>query len=498
MTVTPAPPPAPSPTDSLPAEHRGVLKANELRLKDSVIIGLASSGPTLSIVVTLAALVAATSYAGPVTILVCFFPMLGIAYAYKRLNQWHVNCGGPYVWAGRAISPMVGFMVGWLMLLAYLIGTISDVIPIGPYLLDLVAPSQVNSAWGAALSGGFWVVITAIVAYVGIRATVRFQWILAGFEYTVVFAFAIVALIAVFGGNSKSVPFHWSWFSWHTLGGTSGLVAGILIAVYLYSGWDTPLYLNEETRHARVTPGRAVMIGVTLLAFMYSFLVFAFQGAVKPAALQAHGADALAYIVKSIVGSPWDKIMVAAALMSMIASTQTAMVGGSRIAFAMGDDGVLPSALARIHPRFRTPSVATGLFAVVTFGALWLYLFGSASVAKSFTNVVSTTGLFFTLFYAFTGIAMVAFYRRVAFSSITNVLSVVIVPLASAGFLLWVAYKAVPGLGGWTGGILESVYVMLGIGLILMFIGRYVTRSKYFETPREKFEPRGTGSETIV
>ena len=181
--------------------------------------------------------------------------------------------------------------------------------------------------------------------------------------------------------------------------------------------------------------------------------------------------------------------------MSMIASTQTAMVGGARIAFAMGDDGVLPPILARIHPKFKTPSVATGLFGVVSFVALWLYLFGSSSVTSSFDNVVGTTGMFFTLFYAATGVAMVAFYRRVAFSTIGNIVSVVIIPLASSAFLFWVAWKAVPGLGGWTGSILKSIYVMLGIGVVLMLFGRFVTRSRYFETPREEFAPsEGTAS----
>ena len=120
-------------------------------------------------------------------ILVCFFPMLGMANAYKRLNQWHVNCGGPYVWAGRAMSPMIGFMVGWIMLLKRTLGKapISDVLPIGPYALDLVAPSHVNSAWGAAISGSIWIVITAVISYVGIRTTVRFQWVFAAFEYVV-------------------------------------------------------------------------------------------------------------------------------------------------------------------------------------------------------------------------------------------------------------------------------------------------------------------------
>src|SRR6266700_1284834 len=159
-------------------EHRGRLRANAIGLKDAIIVGMASSGPTASIALTLAAIVSAANYGGPIAVLICALPMFGIALAYRRLNRWQVDCGASYTWIGRAITPYLGFIVGWIMLLGYFLGTISDVLPI-------------------------WLVIVTIIAYIGIKVTARFQWVLATYEYITVTVFAIVALVAVFGGNVK-------------------------------------------------------------------------------------------------------------------------------------------------------------------------------------------------------------------------------------------------------------------------------------------------------
>src|SRR5580698_3153051 len=254
---------SPAATTSEPAApgHLG-LKQNAIGLGDAIIVGMASSGPTASLAVTLAAIVAACSYAGPVAIAVCFLPMLGIALAYRRLNQWRVDCGASYVWVGRAITPYLGFIVGWIMLLGYFLGTISDILPVGPYVLQIVAPGQVNSSLAAAISASVWLVIVTVIAYIGIQLTARFQWLLASIEYLIITVFAVVTLVAVLRHHRGTSAFHWSWLSWHSLGGTSGLVSGILIAVYMFSGWDTSVYVNEETQRSRVNPGRAVVVGV--------------------------------------------------------------------------------------------------------------------------------------------------------------------------------------------------------------------------------------------
>src|SRR6202035_1329314 len=232
----------------------------------------------------------------------------GIALAYRRLNQWQVSWRASYTWVGRAITPYLGFMMGWIMLLGYFLGTISDVLPIGPYVLAVIRPSLSQSNFATALSASIWLVIVTVIAYIGIQLTARFQWLLATIEYVIVTVFAVVTLVAVFGHHRGTSAFHWSWFSWHSLGGTSGLVSGILIAVYMFSGWDTSVYVNEETQRSRVNPGRAVVVGVITLGVMYAFYTFAFEGGVSQKALAANGADALAYIVHSVAGSPWDKV----------------------------------------------------------------------------------------------------------------------------------------------------------------------------------------------
>jgi hypothetical protein len=63
-----------------------------------------------------------------------------------------------------------------------------------------------------------------------------------------------------------------------------------------------------------------------------------------------------------------------------------------------------------------------------------------------------------------------------------------LIPLISAAFLLYVVWKSVPGLGGWTSGSLISLYVLLGIGVLIMVYAR-ATGSAYFATPREVFQP---------
>jgi amino acid transporter len=143
----------------------------------NVGVALGSAAPTASIALTLAAIVAASSYASPIAILVIGLPMLGIAAAFKRLNRWHVNCGATYQWGARAISPYYGFMVGWLIFLAYFVGVISICLPIGPYLISLFG--NVQSRLGEAIIGSAAVIAVTIVAYIGIRVAAWVQWALS-------------------------------------------------------------------------------------------------------------------------------------------------------------------------------------------------------------------------------------------------------------------------------------------------------------------------------
>ena len=72
--------------------------------------------------------------------------MLIIANAYRRLNMWNANCGASFEWVGRAINPYLGFLTGWLMIAAYIIGTVAEVAVLGPSVLAVFGSSS-TSTW---------------------------------------------------------------------------------------------------------------------------------------------------------------------------------------------------------------------------------------------------------------------------------------------------------------------------------------------------------------
>ena len=71
-----------------PQEHGSSLHRNALGLLGNIGISLGSAAPTASVALTLAAIVAVSSFASPIAILICGLPMLAIAAAFRRLNNW--------------------------------------------------------------------------------------------------------------------------------------------------------------------------------------------------------------------------------------------------------------------------------------------------------------------------------------------------------------------------------------------------------------------------
>ena len=72
--------------------------------------------------------------------------MLVIANSYRRLNLWSANCGASFEWAGRAINPYPGFITGWLMIAGYVIGTVAEVVVLGPSVLAVFGSSAAAGA----------------------------------------------------------------------------------------------------------------------------------------------------------------------------------------------------------------------------------------------------------------------------------------------------------------------------------------------------------------
>jgi amino acid transporter len=164
-----------------------------------------------------------------------------------------------------------------MILMYYTLGTTSMTLPAGIYTLQLIAPGMVNNKVAAVAMGGLWNVIVTAMLLARIEIAAQFQRGLAIFEYAVLFFFAILGVRTLMSGNAATHVTR-AWFSVSGAGGMNGFLAGTLIAVFMYSGWDAAMYVNEETRNKETNPGRAAVASVVILMLVYGSITFSYQG----------------------------------------------------------------------------------------------------------------------------------------------------------------------------------------------------------------------------
>jgi len=472
-------------TDASAAVHAVTAPAAKLEpdaigVAQDTVIGMASSAPAATAGLTLAALAAATAYgSGPILILTAI-PMLVIANAYRRLNMWNANCGASFEWVGRAISPYLGFLTGWLMVVAYIIGTVSEVLVLGPSVLAVFGASGDNAGADIAI-GAVLGVVMLVIAVVGIRMTARSQVGIALVEYVILIGFAVAGLVFVLSRHAGTYPVTSGWLSPTGVGGHGSMVAGFLAAVFVFGGWDGTVYVNEEVRHRRRNPGRAAIVAVALLTVLYTVAQVGLQGVVSPAKLQANAPDALVYVAQAMGGSGWAKVMALSIALSVIATTGTGIVLSARIMYGMASYRALPEFLANVSRRFATPVAASVIAGVLIIGLSAVYLLAT-SVQNAFDNVINVTGMLFSIFYILTALATVVYYRRRVIGGTWNFVVLGILPVGAAVFLGFVLVKSLQDAPA------PEIWSLVGIvaaGVVLMFAARAILRSPFFGIRRE-------------
>jgi amino acid transporter len=468
-----------APTET--AQHgTPTLEKDAIGLGRSTIFAMAGAAPGQTVAITLALLVSASAYGTILPVLITTAGLLCIALSFHRLNMWRQNAGATYEWVSRAFNPYVGFLVGWLMLVAFTLFVLIDVITIGPSVLALLGLSP-SSRFGGAIAIvliGSFLTLTAVR---GIRLSARLQVAVALLEYTIITVFVIWAFIAVFIVHSAGT-LHPE-VGWLTFHGTGAGVFGatMIIAVASLSGWDGGIYLNEETAAPEKNPGKGAVLGVALTGLLFVVMYATFQGVGSSAQLQSHSANALAWVGQRLAGTAGDRILSFAVVISVLATTQVAIIGTARVAYSMARDKVLPRRLGVISERYRTPAFATLLLggSMIVLGVIDVF---ATSVASAMAVIINSSGVLYSIFYAVTGLAAAWYYRRLIGQSVKNALMLGLLPLAGAGLLIWVTIKGAQALTH------AERYSLLGVGVagvIMMIIAARRYRAPIFKAEVE-------------
>lgn len=456
------------------------LARNAVSFIQSAVISVANTAPTASAAVALPALIIASGRGGIFSMAIVTVAMLAIAWSFARFNRLDPSCGALYVWLGRMAGPTLGFVVGWVVLCANLVGTISTALPTGPTVLAVLGLDAGNQ-FGAAALGALLIVVVATLAIVGMKLTARLQLWMAIVEFGIIATFAAIGLFDTFIAHPDGfVQPSWDWLSPSGVGGQGSVTAAMFIGIFLIAGWDSAIYVNEETVEPERNPGKAVLVSVALLGVVFMVLITAFQGVGSLAQFGAHQEVGLDFVGERLAGSTGAKFMDIAVLLSVVATAQVGLVVLSRLSMAMSADRLLPGVFGNVHPRFRTPAAATAIAALGIIAVLVASIY-SSSVASAFETIVSCAGFLFALYYAITALAA-AWYYRATWRHGAREMATLVLMIAAAAFLLWNCEKA---FVEFTPGVLWTIAGLAALGCLVGLAAKLVARSPYFDQRRE-------------
>lgn len=459
------------------------LRADELNLFDETVVAISSVGPTYSLAATTGLLFVAVAYAGPAAIIVSFLPMLFIAVAYFYLNRRDPNCGASYAWISKLVGPRVGWFNGWVQLAASTLFCIAAPVLAAQYTLQFVhsigwTSQTLTNPWLiAGIAAGWLSLITFITVY-SVRWTANTQWVSVVIQYGVVVVTSIWGIVKVAVHHpAGSTGFHWSWLNPLSLHGYQGLAAGVVLGLFLFWGWDTAVNLNEESKNSSKTPGRAVIISMFFVDFIFLLNIVAAQMLLPEKQLAGQGANLLFYFSEQVGGQGLGYLMIFAVLVSTVSDTQTTLLPASRLTLSMARDGVFPGVFKEIHGKYRTPLLGTLLIAgFALFGVLLRTASPTANAA--YGNLINDIGVLVAVYYGATGVACAWAYRMVMFRSPRFFVSGILLPFLAGLFCFWVGYEVVHQSGLAAS---ADVLVALVLGLPLVWLARRRSHSDFFE-----------------
>jgi amino acid transporter len=430
----------------------------------------------------------------PFIMLFAFLPMACIAASFYYLNKADPDCGTNFTWGVRAFGPKAGWIAGWGCIVADLVIMPNLAGVSGQYLVLLFSEKAAENIYLTTFIGVIFIIAMCWICWKGIELSARSQVALLGTEMLVLTIFAVVSLSKAFSGTTKlsnvaadtfgtdpvpdyckaategldctysSVKPSLSWLSPSGVS-TKDIIAGVVLAVFIYWGWDTCVSVNEEAKDSATTPGRAAVLSTFILLAIYLITAFGAVALLGPNFVSDNSGDAIYALGKVALPSILLKLLIVAVLTSAAASCQTTILPATRTMLSMGSHGAIPEKFARIDPRRLTPDYSTWFFGV--FSIAWYLLLVIVSHNTNtdlYTSSIGAVGLAISVYYGLSGISCIVFFRRWVLKSAKNFLLMGVLPGAGGAVLLYVFGKTVYDSLQADG---DRVLLITGTGLLL-------------------------------
>ena len=461
------------------------LKGGSLGLLAVIVIGVASTAPGYSLAASIGFVTGEVGAKAPFIMLFAFIPMGCIAAAFYYLNKADPDCGTNFTWGVRSFGPKAGWIAGWGCIVADLVIMPNLAGVSGQYLALLFSESLAANIWFTTGIGILFIAAMTWICWRGIELSARSQVLLLATEMIVLLIFAVVALVKAFAGTKETVVVEGvrktyesvrPSLSWMSPAGVSskGIIAGLVVAVFIYWGWDTCVSVNEEAKDSARTPGRAAVLSTVILLGIYLVVSYGAVGLLGPDFVSDNADEAIYALGKVALPSFMVKLLVIAVLTSAAASCQTTILPATRTMLSMGSHGAVPKRFAHIDRARLTPDFSTFLFGAVSI--IWyvgLVVISNNTSTDAYSASIAAVGMAIAVYYGLTGFSCIAYYRKYLLKSLKNFVFLGVLPGFGGTVLLYVFAKTVwdARTADYGYGTLFGVGTVLVIGTILLLFG---------------------------
>ena len=361
---------------------------------------------------------AAAANAGPAVAL--SFTVAGVASAfaglcYAEMASMIPIAGSAYTYSYATMGELVAWIIGWDLILEYLVGAATVSVGWSGYMVAFVAnvtgwklPAAWTSSplvWSEAhrhiqFTGAIVnlpaVLITLLVTsilVVGIKESARFNSVIVVIKVAVVLLFIAAATPFIRTENwHPFIPQNTGVFGRY---GISGILQGATMVFFAYIGFDAVSTAAQETRNPRRDLPIGILGSLVVCTVLYISVSLILTGVVHYSKLSVPHPMAVGI---AATGVHWLETAVEIGAIAGLSSVMVVMLlGQPRIFFSMAVDGLLPPFAAKVHPRFGTPhitTITTGLVCAVAGGLLPIDILGElTSIGTLFAFVLVSLGV---------------------------------------------------------------------------------------------------------
>jgi basic amino acid/polyamine antiporter, APA family len=333
------------------------------------------------------------------------------ALTYAELGAMRPQAGGEYVYVRDGYGPLTGFLYAWTWFLIAKPGSIATVVTglvriLGTFPVFSFFPNKAISfpfavTWGQLVAIGAAILIS-LLNYIGVKKAGEFQLVFTLLKVAIILGIVVVCFSGIGDVSGRG----WNNFAGTfagAKGGVAGFMAALVATLWAYDGWNDLNMVAGEVKQPEKSIPIALIAGVATVGALYMFVnagVLYVLPANAIAASPRPASDAIAMVMGRVGAG----IVSASMALSMLVTLNGTIMSGARIPYAVAKDGYFFRALADVHPRFHTPSVAIAVQAVVSIALLLL--------GANFGQLFSITIFAEWLFYMIAASTVFVFRRR--------------------------------------------------------------------------------------